>query len=114
MTDEKGYNGWKNYETWAVGMYLDGNYTSSVTYEDAIAVVESVLSQNHPTSEYWTVEQSMQYTVENALEQFMEDELESEGIGGFWHDCATSFLSSVDWREIAEAWIANVREMQNV
>jgi hypothetical protein len=33
------YNGWKNYETWAVGMYLDGNYTGEGTYLDVLDVV---------------------------------------------------------------------------
>ncbi|MES2147868.1 MAG: hypothetical protein V4491_08470 [Pseudomonadota bacterium] len=30
------YNGWKNYETWAVGMYLDGNYDGPSTYYETV------------------------------------------------------------------------------
>lgn len=31
--EDKKYNGWTNYETWAAGMFIDGNYTGSGDYE---------------------------------------------------------------------------------
>lgn len=33
------YNGWTNYETWAVGMYLDGNYDGEATYRYVLDLV---------------------------------------------------------------------------
>lgn len=45
MSDTE-YNGWSNYETWAVGMYLDGNYTGSGTYELAIETVRQALERS--------------------------------------------------------------------
>ena len=36
-------NGWKNYETWAVGMYLDGNYDGPGTYYAAIETVRGIM-----------------------------------------------------------------------
>ena len=63
MSDET-YNGWKNYETWAVGMYLDGNYDGPSTYYAAIETVRGAIEDiEHPTSEYWTEEQSRLYGV---------------------------------------------------
>ncbi len=32
--DRKEYNGWSTYETWATGMFLDGNYTGEGTYRE--------------------------------------------------------------------------------
>jgi hypothetical protein len=62
MSDDT-YNGWKNYETWAVGMFPCG-------YGDDDA------TELHP--------------------------LVSDMFG--------AALSSVDWYELADAWIENVRE----
>lgn len=32
--ERKEYNGWSTYETWATGMFLDGNYTGEGTYRE--------------------------------------------------------------------------------
>lgn len=42
MTDQT-YNGWTNYETWAVGMFLDGNYTGEGIEEALKNYVECLL-----------------------------------------------------------------------
>ncbi len=48
MTDTT-YNGWANYETWAVGMYLDGNYDGPGTYYETIERTRGALGWDPPT-----------------------------------------------------------------
>ena len=118
MTEDT-YNGWKNYETWAVGMFLDGNYDGPGTYYGAIETVRTQLEDvQHPTSEYWTVEQSERFGVAEALEDFVEemtnphmiDDDHPVQLEGLVADVFGAAMSAVDWHELADAWIESVRE----
>jgi hypothetical protein len=116
---DKTYNGWKNYETWAVGMFLDGNYDGPGTYYGAIETVRQQLEDiEHPTSEYWTREQSERFGVADALKDYvgemtnpsMVDDDHPTQLDGLVADLFGAALDSVDWDELADAWIENVRE----
>ena len=117
MSDET-YNGWKNYETWAVGMYLDGNYDGASTYYAALETVRDVIGRDHPTSEYWTVAESRRYNVADALKDLVEeynnphmiDDDHPEQLSGLVADLFGAALSSVDWHELADAWIENAAD----
>lgn len=116
------YNGWKNYETWAVGMYLDGNYDGPGTYYAAIETVREILEDmDHPTTDVWTVEQSRRFAVADALKELVEeynnphmiDDDHPVQLEGLVADLFGAALSSVDWHELADAWIENVSEQVN-
>lgn len=119
MSDET-YNGWKNYETWAISMYLGGNYDGPGTYYAAIEAVRETLEDiEHPTSEYWTVEESHRYNVADRLKDFVEeytnphtidDDHPDPQLHPLVSDLLGAALSSVDWYELADAWIENVSE----
>lgn len=119
MTDET-YNGWANYETWAVGMYLNGNYDGPGTYYAAVETVRAAIEDiEHPTSEYWTVEQSYRFTVAEALKDMVEeytnphtidDDHPDPQLHPLVSDLLNAALSSVDWDEIADAWIESAQE----
>jgi len=63
MSDET-YNGWKNYPTWAVNLWLAND---EGLYHGALARTEAVVNENHPTSPYWTVEESRRFNVADTL-----------------------------------------------
>ncbi len=119
MSDD-GYNGWKNYETWAVGMYLDGNYDGAGTYYTATETVRAAIEDmEHPTSDVWTVEQSRRYAVADALKDMVEeytnpsmidDDHPDPNLHPLVSDLFGAALSSVDWNELADAWIQNLSE----
>lgn len=121
MSDET-YNGWKNYETWAVNMYLDGNYDGAGTYYASVEAVRQALEDcaiEHPTSEYWTVEQSCRFHVADRLKDLVEeyttphtidDDHSDPQLHPLVSDLLGAALSSVDWYEIADAWIESVSE----
>ncbi len=120
MSEEQGYNGWKNYETWAVGMYLDGNYDGPATYYETIERVKYELEHvDHPTSEYWTVEQSKRFGVADILKDWVEENITPHMVDDdhpdpqlhpLVSDLLGAALSEVDWNELADAWIENVSE----
>lgn len=105
--DEQGYNGWKNYETWAVGMYLDGNYTGQGTYQAVVELVAGQLSFQHLEGD--GVERGR---VASYLQQFVQDDLDASDndIHPLASDLLNAALSEVDWYELSDAWIENVAE----
>jgi len=91
MTEQ--YNGWANYETWRVnlemldGMTLEGfGYRIYNTDADSIADVVNDLKMH--------------------LKEYVWD-IVSQDAKGFALDLAESFLSKVDWEEIAEHMVAD-------
>jgi hypothetical protein len=110
MTDTT-YNGWTNYETWAVGMYLDGNYTGEGTYRAVLALVgEAATTGTDRAVEnilagVWTAEQARVFEVEDALKNWTEEQIgmESDDLAnGIAADLLNAALSEVNWRELAE------------
>lgn len=88
------YNGSPNYETWAVGMFLDGNYTGEGTY---LEVLE--LAREH--DEAWRLA--------DALKSYVEESLPDLG-GSIAADLLGAAMSEVDWSELAEHKLSEVAE----
>ena len=87
------YNGWTNYETWAVGMYLDGNYTGEGTYQEVQQLV-----RKHDD----------EYQLASALEDWFDGELpEFDGIAG---DLLRAARDEVNWFELAKSKLEEVKE----
>ena len=81
------YNGWTNYETWAVKLWLDNEQGDQ-------EMMEEIVREN---TEDWTAGEVLRDT----LAEYMPD------LGGtLWGDLLSSAWEEVNWREIAE----NVRE----
>jgi len=102
MTDE-GYNGWSNYPTWAVNLWLSND---EPLYCEAIVRTRGVLSEKESRSEYWTLEQSHRYTLADNLKAWVTDDLAPDLGATFAADLLGYALDCVDWNEIAGAWTA--------
>ncbi len=110
MSDET-YNGWKNYPTWAVNLWL-GNDES--LYHATIDRTCGALMESHPRSEYWTVEESRRYVTADILKEWVTDELSPDLGASFAADLLGHALDQVDWNEIADAWIEIVAEQVEI
>lgn len=105
--DEQGYNGWTNYETWAVGLYLDGNYTGEGTYLDVLDIVarESRCYDLADESE----RSDATCAVADALKDYVDEQLgeDTDDLpNGLATDLLRAALSEVNWRELAESKLA--------
>ena len=95
MNDKK-YNGWNNYETWATALWIDNDYGS---YQYRCELVEQV-KKEHEEKE----------NRENCLASNLKDWIESQNpiadSANLFTDLLNSALSEVDWQEIAENFLA--------
>jgi len=98
---DKTYNGWTNYETWNVALWLD-NEEGSCRYWQGCA--EEKLHYRH------------RHTVEDATDRLaaqLKEEL-NEAMPDLGASCFADLLnaamSEVNWREIAEHYIEQAKE----
>lgn len=106
--DEQGYNGWKNYETWAVALWLDNDES---TYREVRAIAAECQADcaerlAKPREEYgdpWG-ESSFVRSVPNlfaeSLKDFVDNDMPDLG-ASMWADLLGAAFSEVDWHEIA-------------
>lgn len=99
----KEYNGWTNYETWLVNLWLDNDQGSQ---------------------EHWT-ERAEELVKDDAdeAEASLASELESQhdeqseelvGNAGVFSDLLSAALSEVNWREIASHYVDTAKESLGV
>jgi hypothetical protein len=109
MTDAT-YNGWTNYETWAVGMFLDGNYTGPYDYFETIERVHKVYPTEESGRRYLVADVLKDWVEENIIPYMVDDDHPDPGYHPLAKDLVGAALSAVNWYELADAWINNVRE----
>ncbi len=84
---EKGYQGWKNYETWAVSLWIDNE---EVLYNQMYGRCRAL---NDPAK--------LAEEIKNLVEE--SNPMNRVQPTSMFHDLMTSAISEVDFREIAEA-----------
>lgn len=98
-----GYNGWKNYETWAVSLWLDNDSGTSAYWWDA---AREALADAEPTPVLTRAE-----AARIALAGRLKDELE-EGVpcpdSGLYTDLLYAALEEVDWHEVAASFLEEI------
>lgn len=90
------YNGWTNYETWLIGMDLDGNYDRGVCYR-----VQDMITDLR--AEHGDDETALIGNLRDALEALYDERDHSCSV---LTDMVTASLGRVNWRELAESQLA--------
>ena len=102
------YNGWKNYPTWAVNLWLsndEGLY--SETLEKARFASKQADPRNGLASslKFWILEE-MPIQVDNGEGGTMD----TETLTGFHADLLGYAFDCVDWHEIAASWLEDLED----
>jgi hypothetical protein len=96
VTDDTTYNGWTNYETWAVALWLG---SEPGTYEDCRAMARAALAEAQGDA------QAASRPLADAAKEYVNElpdvaaVLERPSLAA---DLLGGALSAVNWREIAE------------
>ena len=95
MNNEK-YNGWTNYETWVINIWVDNDEEIYLTMNDII------------NSYDWT---GKTYELSKVLQEWYDKKVEKLGLeNGVMHDLLTGALSAVNWYELADHYITDYKD----
>lgn len=103
MTDTK-YNGWTNWETWVTNLHFDDAFTEQAqeAWDDAEADSTFTRKENAALA----LEDIIKETIESYLDESPADQ------NHFVKDILSGFISSVNFYEIATAYLAEYEDEQ--
>ena len=96
MSETEGYNGWRNYPTWSVHLWLDNDAGSQDWWLSE--AVDALDTATHP-----------RYEIADALKTYVREEIESDD-ASMASDLLGYALDCVDWYEIADAYLEMAQE----
>lgn len=96
---ETKYNGWTNYETWCVALWID-NDELQYRHWRRQAKASLIDAETEPEEHSFTVKELAARYLAGALKSELEDEMPA--VEGMWSDLLSAALSEVNWYEIAQ------------
>lgn len=94
VTMTETYNGWKNYPTWAVNLWLSND---EGLYRQTVGMVAGIKS-SFPA-------EMVRVETADAIRDYVKDDLTPDLGASFAADLLGYALDTVDWFEIADAWL---------
>jgi hypothetical protein len=102
MSDDKKYNGWSNYETWNVALWLDNDQgTCELMNEWAQECYNDASADNT-----FTQEERAALNLSDRIKEMHEENTPT--VTGVYADLLNASLGEVNWHEIAERYIEDV------
>jgi len=104
--DERGHNGWTNYETWAVGLWLDNEQAIYLYWrEQAARHREEGPKAPQVRDGIWTADEAARF---NLADQVKEEVTDASPLSeaSLYADLLGAALSEVDWLEIVDNWLS--------
>ncbi len=101
MSQDTTYNGWTNYETWAVSLWLDNEEHTYHYYRD---LTRRIYRAARPRYDWETKKDRAISDLAEALKDDHEEN-RPDFPTSVYSDLLGAALSSVNWREIAEHYI---------
>jgi hypothetical protein len=96
LENDKSYNGWSNYETWAVKLGMDDDEGSQELYQELAARCVKECGKEKAT-----------HTLAVVVKGIIDEDSPDLG-ASMYADLLGSALDNVDWREIAESLIEDL------
>ncbi len=107
---EERYNGWTNYETWAVSLWIDNEQASHVYWRQGAARQARESANCEMVRDgAWTSKEAARY---NLAEQLKEEITEAapDMEASVYSDLLQAALNTVNWSEIAENLLTGLDE----
>ena len=104
MNKEK-YNGWHNYETWVVKLWMDNSQGDQEFFRE---MTKNIVDTCAVRSAALTLEEYQLIDLADELKDHFEEN--TPETAGVYADLLNAALSEVDWREIAESLLEDIKE----
>lgn len=114
MTKNECYQGWSNYATWAVALWIDNDQNAYQYWREQLDVQrEQAPRCEQVRSGIWTVAQAVQFSLADQLCTAITEAspLRSSTL---YTDLLTASIQQVNWTEIAGHWMAEIEPMAAV
>lgn len=98
------FNGWTNYETWNVKLWIDNDQGTQEYWKER---AQEAFKSATP-GECFTREEQAALDLAHTLKQELDNDMHEMGVPelpGFYADLLNAALSEVNWQEIARSFI---------
>jgi len=104
MIESKKYNGWKNYETWNVQLWLDNDSMTNEIQSEWLNDAKEYVKENPSElmNGIFTVDDVVKRILADRIKEFVEENNPLNDTSTMFADLLNSALSNVDYYEIAE------------
>ncbi len=104
---KKEYNGWINYETWLVALWIDNEEGS---YHERSAAAETAWTDTDEDDTPEDRSDAARIALATWIDDYIEERVAAYDLRGFVADLVSAAVSEVDTFEIADNWLGEYED----